>query len=236
MLKDTNLVSLLRALHTNQLEHAIAALRFLPAAREYAEAVELLGQCHGDDRERLRVLLVDILSGYPKVIWAVPILMYFRTSRAGMLTLPSIDTRELPPDVAWAGWQSTGEALPEYTFPSLAIPVNCPVCMLLAIRTEGAEAPTIDDSWLAGVFSDIPRGGTLQVASGPVLPYPEGVEAGVLMNAISRRADTSDAPATTRYFLRDRGWAKSVETALAYRERVLITVRRGIEVGRGRNN
>lgn len=223
MLTDTNLEFLLHALRTIRFDVAIAKLVDDPASCEYAAAVELLARCKHGERERLRILLADMLSGYPSVVWVAPILLCYQTVLTGLLDLPSIDADEMPNDVISVSWMPISRAKDKLPASEQGMLPNCHSCVLLVMQTVGTEPPAIDDRWLSGIFSGMPGDGRLEVAWGPVLPHPEGVEAGLLMQSIALSSDAKAVPVTPRYFLSDSGWAQAFKTALAYRERVIAS-------------
>lgn len=228
MLSESHIDLLLDALKTNELDFAITALGLLPASRNYADAARLLERCKSRsriDRERLRVLLTDLIARYPNVIWSTPVLLHAQTPEIALLTLPDIESGDVSGNAISARWMPINQVRVMDPSPRREILTNRTGCALLTVQTVGSAPLEVDDNLLARIFTGVPLRGTLRWGIGPVLPHPESIEAGFLMSAIVHRKDQSGLPATPRYFLQDDGWESAVNTGLIFREREPTTHR-----------
>jgi len=222
MLSKPHIEQLLDALRTGKIDISIAALGSLAASRCYADAVRLMEQCSNSgsrDRERMRAMLVDLISRYPKVIWSAPVLLHVQTNEIAMLTLPDIDASDVAENVISACWLPIRQAWSCDASPKRAILTNTSGCALLMAQTDGDDPPMINDKLLSRIFDGIQLRGNIRWGIGPVLPNPEGIEAGFLMSAIIHRLAGSGLPTTPSYFMRDAGWKMAVEAALRFSER-----------------
>lgn len=174
---------------------------------DYGCARLLIEACQGSERDRLRILLNDVLSGYPHIIWAIPSIICHQASFDKMAPLPVLDYQDYPEGARWAGWLPLRDVLRTSSQDAPSVLTNRPEVVLLLVQTDDEVAPQLDSRWLVSLFSNTATGECVHFTSAPgsdgVLPYLEGIEAGFLLNCLLR-GNMAEAEAP-RYFLQDPG-------------------------------
>lgn len=199
-------------LDTDQMAHLIAALMVarIPAALEqvqawlptasFADVAACLDLCPCDIRPRLVSLIRDVLTGYPDVLYGIPVLIYFEPARPAIgyaaehLELPLPDYSPPHESVTSIGWMPLSilrddTPLGPRPWPQYIQPYTTD-CVILTMRVRGADdaPPVPDDQWFADAFR-VPDGDKITLSSGTSMPWIDAIEAGcvLLTQALSNR-------------------------------------------------
>lgn len=156
----------------------------------------------------------DILAHYPRTVWGVPMLIY-GTAGQGVLPMAAVPGTEL---VALRQVLAGPDSPAGNTI--LAGRVQA---ALLRFESDSVEAPSLPSDWVSQV---LPAAGSVQLAGGQAFPWPEAVEATILMNACVQ-APRELEPAGASVFLPDHGWGYAKETARMFRQSLVAKAGQG---------
>lgn len=152
----------------------------------------------------------DILARYPKTIWGVPILLYGqRAPEQGNVLLSSSAAGE----VVALRQVMAGPAIRAGN----TLLANRTQAALLRIEGDALDPPQLPDDWPQAMFA--PGQGTVHVAGGHAFPWPEAVEASMLMYSAAQSPGAPDNGESV--WLTERSWWYAKETAQRFRQAVV---------------
>lgn len=206
-----------------QLVDAINELRPWLATATYAD-IRLLCSNMPERLRRHAVLLIkDILTGYPEVLYGAPVLIWYDSPAGRVLTLP---LPEAAPDtnvvsVAWTSLRTLRQAAPfaqrHVTHGPVVIQSNQTECSILLVQCKGTTAPEMSDEWWSDVFRDQMSDGRIRISSRILAPYPEALEAACSLFA-SANSSATGLVETPQLFLSDESYAWAQEAGQDWRK------------------
>lgn len=198
---DTDqLATLIAALMVNRIPTALEQVQAWIPNASFADVAACIDLCPADIRPRLVALIRDVLTGYPEVLFGIPVLIYYEPAKpadghaAQHLELPLPDYSPPAESVTTLGWLPLSvlrddTPLGPRPWPQYIQPYTTE-CAILSMRVRGAddEPPVPDDAWFAAAFR-VPDGDRITITTGTCMPWIDAIEAGcvLLTQALSNR-------------------------------------------------
>lgn len=215
-----------------QLTDAMEQLRPWLSAASYADIRRLCMSMPERLRRHAVLLIKDLLTGYPEVLFGAPILIYFDSPAGRVLELPLPDAA---PDtnvtsVAWISLRTLRQAQPfdqsQASHGPMVIQSNRTECAILLLQCKGTTAPEISDEWWSDVFRDRLPDGRIQMSSRILSPWPEALEAACSLFA-SANSTAAGMVETPQLFLSDESYAWTQEAGQDWRKALTVAKEKG---------
>lgn len=174
------------------------------------------------DRDRLVLILRDVLTHYPETTHGFPVLLAISDPQNRSLLLPLPE--HAPPDptitkMAWVGLNTLREGRFGQPAQNLRIPAGGMHCAVLLTTTAGPAMPTLTDEWWSELMEVAP-GACLRMSSRICAPWPDAVEAAAAMLSAAATGGTQfDTP---RLFLDEASWAFALECGQDWRRALIL--------------
>lgn len=226
---DMFISALEAALTKGDIQKSIELLRTWLASAPPGAPEELLRTCAQGIRPKLVLLMRDLLSRYPSTLLGAPVLLFARPDDEDLarpspnLVLP-FPTREVAQpcaDLHFLGWLPLSAQLPipqpfrpEHYLSS--VPWHRPVSVIALFRSHPEvfdfESLELPNRWWGELFR--PVRASIQLAARLLLPYPDALEAGGIMQAYAN----GEEPPARKYFLSDAGWSWASNEGVLFNE------------------
>lgn len=188
----------------------------------YADITRLVKSMPPLDRDRLVLILRDVLTHYPETTHGLPVLFQYQDAQSLSLLLPLPEYA--PPDpsitkMAWVSLNTLREGRFGQPTQNLRIPTDGMHCAVLLTTTAGPAMPTLTDEWWAELMETAP-GACLRMSSRICAPWPDAVEAAAAM--LSAAATGGSQVDTPRLFLDEASWAFALEVGQGWRRALIL--------------
>lgn len=172
-----------------QLVDAIQELRPWLATASYKQINQLCLSVPEPLRRHAVLLIRDLLTGYPEVLFGAPVLIYFDSPDGNSLELPLPDcTPDLSvTSIAWLPLTVLRSPAPfslrDASRTLVTIQSGRTECAVLVMQSKACEPPAPSDEWWGDAFRNILPDGHIRVSSRFIAGYPEAIECGCALMA-----------------------------------------------------
>lgn len=205
------------ALRKSDLVQVLAWAQNWTRSASYDDICRLVADFPTAQRNQLKLLLSDVVTGYPQCIWGIPTLFHYIHAHDRCLTLPLPDYSP-DPDVTGISWLSLDilrrkEPL-RPTGENVSLMSGDMDCAVLLVTTHTPTPPDLKDEWWAELF-ELDDGARLRLSARMVLPFVEALEAGCALLSTARMGTLNvDTP---RLFLTDDAWTWAQDAGIEWR-------------------
>jgi len=216
-MKKTIEPALSAAFATADIPRSIELLRNWLITAKAGEPEALVRETRAALRAKVVLLMRDLLSCYPDTILGAPVLLFpypdSDACRRQMISVtlpsPTPDTVQPCAELRFLGWLPTDALLP-VALPfcpenhSVTAPWFKPTAAIALFRSHADmfdyNSIELPNAWWGELFR--PTAGNIRLASRVLLPYPDALEAGRVLEA----AANAETPAKQSLFLSDAAW------------------------------
>lgn len=196
---------------------SIDALQRWSQTATYRDAVSLVHAAPVADQAHLAAAIRDVMCGYPDVLYVCPVLLHWQSDSQAWLDLPDPQSVRDPDGTQWR-WQALRRMVMPWESkdePVVGIVAHQIQLALLVAQSRDGEPPVLHDDWLGMLFRNLPEGDTLHVSARMVLPWTDGVEAGIVLR--SAALNPENEPERPNAFLSQHAWEWAVDAGRVFR-------------------
>lgn len=214
-------IEIAAALRKSDLVQVLAWAKNWTRTANYDDICHLVADFPTAQRTQLKLLLSDVITGYPHCTWGIPTLFHYIHAHDRCLTLP-LPEYSPNPDVTGISWLPLGilrrkEPL-RPTGENVSILSGDMACAVLIATTNTPTPPDFKDEFWAELFQ-LEDGARLHLSARMVLPYLEALEAGCALQSAARTGSLSiDTP---RLFLSDAAWTWAQDAGIEWRHALM---------------